>query len=107
MQLKPWIPAPWAAILVLLWWLWPGDVQAAYGSVTLDLRPETGDVPTHLCVVSEANSPRTRRTLWEILAKQPISGGRLGECAAQRVGLVVVDDVVVAAARHAVSRWKG
>jgi hypothetical protein len=61
-------------------WLWPLLVLAAllfpataaaderYGVVTLDLRPEAGDVPTHLCVVSEAASDRARKTLDELLA---------------------------------------
>jgi len=39
-----------------------------YGVVTLDLRPEAGDVPTHLCIVSEAASDRARKTLDELLA---------------------------------------
>lgn len=42
-----------------------------YGVVTLDLRPELGDAPTHLCVVSEARSARTRQTLWEALETEP------------------------------------
>lgn len=39
-----------------------------YGVVTLDLRPEAGEVPTHLCVISEVVSTRTRQTLDELLA---------------------------------------
>ncbi|MCA9709629.1 MAG: hypothetical protein KDK70_27570 [Myxococcales bacterium] len=51
---------------------WPSLAAAErYGVVTLDLRPEAGDVPTHLCVVSESPSPRTRRTLDELLAPEP------------------------------------
>ena len=59
----------------VLAWLALGVGHAAaqdrYGVVTLDLRPEAGDVPTHLCVVSEARSPRTRQTLWDVLAPDP------------------------------------
>ncbi|MCA9651885.1 MAG: hypothetical protein H6712_28735 [Myxococcales bacterium] len=59
------------AVLVVLLGL-PGEAAAErYGVVTLDLRPEAGDVPTHLCVVSEAASDRTRRTLGELLAEAP------------------------------------
>lgn len=50
----------------------PGRAAAErYGVVTLDLRPEAGNVPTHLCVVSEAVSDRTRKTLDELLAPTP------------------------------------
>lgn len=42
-----------------------------YGVVTLDLRPEAGEVPTHLCVVSEAASERARTTLDALLAASP------------------------------------
>ncbi len=49
-------------------WGWSTAAHAErYGVVTLDLRPEAGDVPTHLCVVSESASPRTRRTLADVL----------------------------------------
>ncbi len=69
--------ACWAALplwLGLLVVLAPGLAHALasggarYGVVTLDLRPEAGEVPTHLCVVSEAASDRTRTTLDELLA---------------------------------------
>ncbi|MCX4240065.1 hypothetical protein [Paraliomyxa miuraensis] len=60
---------------VLALWVVLGFTTAAraerYGVVTLDLRPEAGDVPTHLCVVSEAHSARTRETLAELLAPDP------------------------------------
>lgn len=60
------------AVLVLLWLVaWPAHAAERYGVVTLDLRPGAGDVPTHLCVVSEAASDRTRRTLDELLAPKP------------------------------------
>jgi hypothetical protein len=39
--------------------------------VTLDLRPEAGEMPTHLCVVSEAKSPRARERLWDLLEDKP------------------------------------
>jgi hypothetical protein len=60
-------------LLVVLVSLVPAVAAAAsrYGVVTLDLRPEAGDVPTHLCVVSEAASDRTRTTLDELLAAAP------------------------------------
>jgi hypothetical protein len=46
-----------------------------YGVVTLDLRAELGDAPTHLCVVSEAKGPRTRQNLGELLEQDPGNGG--------------------------------
>jgi hypothetical protein len=46
-----------------------------YGVVTLDLRAELGDAPTHLCVVSEAKGPRTRQNLGELLEQDPENGG--------------------------------
>lgn len=51
--------------------LLPGLAQAdpGYGVVTLDLRPEGADVPTHLCIVSEAKSARTRDRLRDLLIK--------------------------------------
>src|SRR5690606_26157013 len=41
-----------------------------YGVVTIDLRPEVGEVPTHLCVVSQGKGPRTRQPLAELLRGQ-------------------------------------
>lgn len=63
----------WLALWAALWVLALPGVAAAerYGVVTLDLRPEAGDVPTHLCVVSESQSSRTRQTLAELLAPTP------------------------------------
>lgn len=62
--------APLGVLLALL--ALPGAAAAErYGVVTLDLRPEAGNVPTHLCVVSEAASDRTRKTLDELLAAEP------------------------------------
>ena len=56
------------ALLVLSCWL-PARAWAArpYGVVTVDLRPEVGDVPTHLCVVSQGQGPRTRHRLSELI----------------------------------------
>lgn len=45
--------------------------EERYGVVTVDLRPEGGEVPTHLCVVSEVSGPRTRNRLSEYLAPGP------------------------------------
>ena len=55
-----------AALLVLI--LVPNLARAArpYGVVTVDLRPEVGEVPTHLCVVSQGQGPRTRQRLSEL-----------------------------------------
>ncbi len=67
--------ARWAWLLttVLLWVLGPtvAHADAGYGVITLDLRPDAGDVPTHLCVVSEAKGPRTRDKLHDLLEPQP------------------------------------
>jgi len=58
------------------------EVAAAeerYGVVTVDLRPEGGEVPTHLCVVSEVAGPRARLRLSELLvagAGEPSAEGR-------------------------------
>lgn len=51
-----------------------GEARAAeerYGVVTVDLRPEGGEVPTHLCVVSEVASPRARQRLSDLLVEGP------------------------------------
>ncbi len=53
-------------------WLAPAVASARATLVTLDLRASTGDVPTHLCVVSEARGPRTTRQLWDLLEKAPV-----------------------------------
>lgn len=65
-----------AAIGALLLWLWAPQAHAdsRYGVVSLDLRAELGDAPTHLCVVSEAESPRARRPLTDTLLPQDKSG---------------------------------
>lgn len=59
--------------LCLLALLAPRLAAAAqpYGVVTVDLRPEIGEVPTHLCVVSQGQGPRTRESLRSIVAANP------------------------------------
>ncbi|MEM9457354.1 MAG: hypothetical protein AAGF11_24455 [Myxococcota bacterium] len=75
----------WPVLAALLMLLGGSSTAAAasYGIVTLDLRPEAGDVPTHLCVVSESEFTRARQTLDQLLAPEPdvtptspILGGR-------------------------------
>jgi hypothetical protein len=63
--------APLLFVIALL--LTPTRAHAAkpYGVVTVDLRPEVGEVPTHLCVVSQGKGPRTRQALTELLQKTP------------------------------------
>ncbi len=51
----------------------PVEAKKPYGVVTVDLRPEIGEVPTHLCVVSEVSGPRTRRTV-DALVLAPAGG---------------------------------
>ena len=62
---SPW----WVPLLLLFALLLPRELLAAktYGVVTVDLRPEIGEVPTHLCVVSQGQGPRTRETLSDLL----------------------------------------
>lgn len=73
-----------AILCMLTAWAWLGSPRVAeamdrgYGVVTLDLRPEGGNVPTHLCVVSEAQSPRARAKLWDVLESQPEPAERGG-----------------------------
>jgi hypothetical protein len=59
----------WMPLLVLIALLIPRELLAAkpYGVVTVDLRPEIGEVPTQLCVVSQGQGPRTRETLGDLL----------------------------------------
>src|SRR5690606_12113044 len=56
-------------LVVIVIALAPALARAAkpYGVVTVDLRPEVGEVPTHLCVVSQGKGPRTREALSELL----------------------------------------
>lgn len=71
----------WLLLGIVVGW-WPGLARAddsdRYGVVTLDLRPDSGEVPTHLCVVSEAESARTRDRLWDVLDSVP---DRIGDSA--------------------------
>jgi hypothetical protein len=59
----------WLLVMLIAFALTPALAHAAkpYGVVTIDLRPEIGDVPTHLCVVSQGKGPRTRQPLSELL----------------------------------------
>ncbi len=67
----------WRLNILTLWvflalaWLAPQTAVAGRGVVTIDLKPTTGQVPTHLCVVSEAPGPRTRDQLWSYLEPDP------------------------------------
>lgn len=58
----------WMPLLVLIALVIPRELWAAkpYGVATVDLRPEIGEVPTHLCVVSQGQGPRTRETLGDL-----------------------------------------
>ncbi|MFV8754529.1 hypothetical protein ACNOYE_28605 [Nannocystaceae bacterium ST9] len=60
-------------VLMLIAVLLPRELLAGkdYGVVTVDLRPEIGEVPTHLCVVSQGQGPRTRELLSELLLADP------------------------------------
>lgn len=64
-----WLVGLLAFVVVVVVVLVPGVAAAAkpYGVVTVDLRPEIGEVPTHLCVVSQAQGPRTRETLGDLI----------------------------------------
>jgi len=44
--------------------------EERYGVVTVDLRPEVAEVPTHVCVASAAAGPRTRARLADLLAEE-------------------------------------
>ncbi|HET6581780.1 MAG TPA: hypothetical protein VFG69_00010 [Nannocystaceae bacterium] len=61
------------------------SAQDRHGNVTFDLQAEGGELPTHLCVVSEARSARARDSLWDLLEAEaksstdkpsPAGGGR-------------------------------
>ncbi|NVB42301.1 hypothetical protein G6O69_31040 [Pseudenhygromyxa sp. WMMC2535] len=91
-----WLPR-WAwAVLALVWLLCaPGLAQAAkpYGVVTVDLRPDVGDVPTQICVVSQGKGPRTRARLSELLLGE-VEEGEGGADTREAAGLggeLVVD----------------
>lgn len=62
-------------LLVLLGAAPRAHADDRYGVVTLDLKAQLGDAPTHLCVVSEAKGPRTRQALGELLEAEPGNGG--------------------------------
>ncbi len=53
--------------------------EERYGVVTVDLRPEGGEVPTHLCVVSEVAGPRARSRLSELLVGERGASGTEGQ----------------------------
>jgi hypothetical protein len=59
-------------VVLVAWLVMPQAAQASegYGVVTLDLRPDDTEVPTHLCVVSEAKGARTRDALRDVLEPQ-------------------------------------
>jgi hypothetical protein len=75
------IRAWWVPFLVLIALVIPRELLAAkpYGVVTVDLRPEIGEVPTHLCVVSQGQGPRTRETLGELLITTTAASDESGE----------------------------
>lgn len=59
----------------------PAVAEAAkpYGVVTVDLRPEVGDVPTQLCVVSQGQGPRTRKRLSSLMVGARVEGPQPAE----------------------------
>ncbi len=62
----------------MLWLTTPAMAQDRYGVVTLDLRPTAGEMPTHLCVVSETKSARARDRLWDLVVDEPERVGAAG-----------------------------
>lgn len=56
----------------------PASADDRYGVVTLDLRPAAGEMPTHLCVVSETKSARARDRLWDLVVDEPEKVGAAG-----------------------------
>jgi len=74
--------AAWILCAVVCWIASIPRLAAAqdrgYGVVTLDLRPDGGEVPTHLCVVSEAAGPRTRDKLWALLEPRGAESSQVG-----------------------------
>jgi hypothetical protein len=56
----------------------PAAADDRYGVVTLDLRPTSGEMPTHLCVVSETKSARARDRLWDLVVDDPEKVGAAG-----------------------------
>lgn len=67
------------ALLTVVLWLFARPVLAAdpFGVVTVDLRPQAGEVPTHICVVSQDEGPRTRNTLADFLEKEALADATL------------------------------
>ena len=73
-RLASWCWAACVCVGLLVWWglhLVVACVGERCGVVTLDLRPQSGATPTHLCVVAEAKSDRARDRLWDLLESQP------------------------------------
>jgi hypothetical protein len=76
--MRPLTHSPWlwrCVFLLLLAFPQAASASEGYGVVTLDLRPEGTDVPTHLCVVSEGKGARTRKTLRDVLEATADSSG--------------------------------
>ncbi|MEM6991826.1 MAG: hypothetical protein AAF721_15065 [Myxococcota bacterium] len=71
-----------------------------FGVVTLELRPERGGAPTHLCVVAGAKGTRTRMTLQELL--QPLESADQSE----RSGTWLVDPKAWGGEAGAVERYR-
>ena len=66
-------------IACLVWFVAaPALADDRYGVVTLDLRPTAGEMPTHLCVVSETKSARARDRLWDLVVDEPERVGTAG-----------------------------
>lgn len=68
----------WLIAVMVFGWAASAAAQDKYGVVTLDLRPASGDMPTHLCVVSEVKSARARDRLWDLLVDEPERVGAAG-----------------------------
>jgi hypothetical protein len=60
-----------AAFVLAALWCASATAQDRHGIVTFDLRADGGDLPTHLCVVSEARSARAKDSLWDLLEADP------------------------------------
>lgn len=70
---------PLLVALAVLLWLVAGPAWAAdpFGVVTVDLRPQAGEVPTHICVVSQGPGPRTRNALADFVDGKVLDDGTL------------------------------
>lgn len=64
----------WMLLALVLGLPTAAHASDGYGVVTLDLRPEDTEVPTHLCVVSEGKGARTRETLRDVLGPRSERG---------------------------------